>query len=54
MTVKELIEKLKEMSQDKRVEIGTIDADCGEAERVIEYEDHIEIQSYESVMEEFE
>ena len=50
MTVKGLIEKLKEMPQDKRVEIGTIDMSCGEAVRVIEYDEFVDIESNKTLM----
>lgn len=45
MTVKELLEELKKYPPDKIVEIGDISNSYGEAVRIIEYEDSIEIES---------
>jgi hypothetical protein len=43
--VKQLIQVLEKMPQDKRVEIGTHTLYCGEAKRVVEWDDYVEIES---------
>jgi hypothetical protein len=48
MTVKDLIEELKRMPEDKDVEIATLGTSYGEAMRVIEYDDFVEIESNEN------
>ena len=50
MTVGELIEKLEKIPKHKRVDIGTLDTDCGVAKRVLEYGDYVEIESDDSLM----
>ena len=50
MTVGELIEELEKIPKHKRVDIGTMDTDCGEAERVLEYHDYVEIESDKDLM----
>ena len=50
MTVKELIEQLKKMPQEKRVELVSRDLYCGEAMRVIECKDYVEIESDKILM----
>lgn len=45
MKVRDLIEELKKLPQDKFVEIGSPTDDFGEVKRVIEYSNYVEIQS---------
>ena len=45
MKVKDLIEELKKLPQEKFVEIGSPTDDFGELKRIIEYTHYIELQS---------
>lgn len=45
MTVEELIAELKKLPKNKVVEIGGMTKTYGEAIRVIEYENYVEIES---------
>jgi hypothetical protein len=45
MTVKELIEELIKMPQDKKVEAGSLSVTIGEVARVIEYDDFVELET---------
>jgi hypothetical protein len=45
LKVKDLIEELKRLQQDKFVEIGSPTDDFGVVERVVEYSHYVEIQS---------
>ena len=45
MTAEELIAELQKLPKHKRVVIGTLDTDCGEAKRVTDCGDYIEIES---------
>jgi hypothetical protein len=45
MTVKELIEELNKMPQDKIVEMATLSQCIGEVKRVSDYKDYVELES---------
>lgn len=50
MTVEELMKELAKMPKYKKVELGSFDVFFGEAVRVTEHENHIEIESNDTVM----
>ena len=47
VTVGELIKELEYMPMDKRVELTSLTTTLGEAKRVLEYEDYVEIETDE-------